>query len=156
MHTMPTVATPDELSQVTRLVAASHLPLDGLLDQAGRILVIKDGGQIVGCVALEVYAEGALLRSLAVDGRHRGKGLGGRLIASALELASGLGVPAVYLLTTTAESYFPRFGFASVSREVVPAGVRTSIEFRSACPSTATAMRMAFVPASITSTAPVD
>jgi amino-acid N-acetyltransferase len=156
MDMMPTVATPDELPQVTRLVAASHLPLDGLLDQAGRILVIKDGGQIVGCVALEVHADGALLRSLAVDDSHRGKGLGRRLIASALEVAGSLGVPAVYLLTTTAESYFPRFGFATVSRDVVPAAVRTSIEFRSACPSTATAMRMAFVPASVTAAARVD
>jgi N-acetylglutamate synthase-like GNAT family acetyltransferase len=65
-------------------------------------------------------------------------------------------MPAVYLLTTTAESYFPRFGFVTVPRAAVPEGVRTSIEFRSACPSTATAMRMTFVPASVTAAAPPD
>ena len=142
MDMMPTVATPDELPQVTRLVAASHLPLDGLLDQAGRILVIKDGGQIVGCVALEVHADGALLRSLAVDDSHRGKGLGRRLIASALEVAGSLGVPAVYLLTTTAPEFFERIGFHRVIRSEVPMPVAESWEFRAGCPQTAQAMRL--------------
>jgi amino-acid N-acetyltransferase len=47
----------------------------------------------------------------------------------------------VYLLTTTAESYFPKFGFVQTTREVVPTAVQQSVEFRSACPASAVVMR---------------
>jgi amino-acid N-acetyltransferase len=51
------------------------------------------------------------------------------------------GIQDVYLLTTTAEHYFPRFGFSCVSREEVGAEVRASVEFQEACPSSAVVMR---------------
>ena len=50
-------------------------------------------------------------------------------------------MPALYLLTTTAERYFPKFGFERIERAEVPLSVQTSIEFTSACPSSATVMR---------------
>jgi amino-acid N-acetyltransferase len=50
-------------------------------------------------------------------------------------------MPAVFLLTTTAEHYFSALGFARVERHDVPASVQTSIEFTTACPSSATVMR---------------
>jgi amino-acid N-acetyltransferase len=60
---------------------------------------------------------------------------------AAIGLARRLEVPAIYLLTTTAERFFPKFGFERIQRTDVPATVQTSIEFTSACPSTATVMR---------------
>jgi amino-acid N-acetyltransferase len=50
------------------------------------------------------------------------------------------GLRALYLLTTTAEHYFPRFGFTRVDRSAVPADIRATEEFRSACPASATVM----------------
>ena len=47
---------------------------------------------------------------------------------------------AVYLLTTTAARYFPRFGFVETGRDAVPADVAATDEFRSACPASALAM----------------
>jgi amino-acid N-acetyltransferase len=49
-------------------------------------------------------------------------------------------VNALYLLTTTAEHYFPRFGFTEVGRDAVPQEIRDTLEFRSACPESAVAM----------------
>jgi N-acetylglutamate synthase-like GNAT family acetyltransferase len=46
----------------------------------------------------------------------------------------------LYLLTTTAERYFPSFGFHPIRREQVPAGIRETEEFRSACPASAVVM----------------
>ena len=48
---------------------------------------------------------------------------------------------AVYLLTTTAERFFPRFGFEQITRADVPATVQESVEFKSACPASAIVMR---------------
>jgi amino-acid N-acetyltransferase len=78
-----------------------------------------------------------------VDTTLRGHGVGNRLTAAALDLAGTLRVPAVYLLTTTAEGYFPRFAFSRISRGEVPRGVLQSVEFQSACPASAIVMMKA-------------
>jgi amino-acid N-acetyltransferase len=129
----------EDLEALLRLIG---LPVDGLLDHLGTAIVARRSGRIVGSAALEIYADGALLRSVAVAPDLQGGGVGARLTRAALQLARERGVEAVYLLTTTAEMYFPRFGFEKIGRDETPAGVRTSVEFRSACPSTATVMRL--------------
>jgi amino-acid N-acetyltransferase len=56
--------------------------------------------------------------------------------------ATARGFRELYLLTTTAEEFFPRFGFERIGREEVPAAVRESVEFRESCPASATVMRL--------------
>jgi len=129
-----------ELESVLALLRESRLPLDGL-DRTARIVVARDDGGLVGTAALEMYPDGALLRSVAVAPRAQGRGLGHELVEAALRIARDADAPAVFLLATTAEHYFPRFGFAQIERQDVPASVRTSLEFTTACPSSATVMR---------------
>ena len=50
------------------------------------------------------------------------------------------GIDALYLLTMTAEHYFPRFGFATLVRDNVPREIAESLKFASACPASATVM----------------
>lgn len=126
---------------ILQLLRDSGLPTDGLIDHLTTALVAHDGAAIIGCAAVEIYPDGALLRSVAVAPAARGQGAGERLTEGALALARSYGAPAAYLLTTTAESYFPRFGFVRTTRASVPSGVQQSIEFRSACPASAIVMR---------------
>jgi amino-acid N-acetyltransferase len=105
-------------------------------------VVAEEAGQVVGTVGLEVYGAEALLRSAVVDPDRRGSGLGNELVAGLLDRAGKRGIREVYLLTTTAERWFPRFGFARVPREDVAPSVRASEEFRGACPESAVAMRL--------------
>jgi amino-acid N-acetyltransferase len=140
MESTITPAAPGDADDVSRLLAASALPLDGALACLGTAVVARSEGRVVGYAALEVYGPEALLRSVAVDEVLRGRGLGRRLTAAALDLASQSGVATVYLLTTTAEAFFHQFGFERVDRDNVPAAVRTSVEFTSACPASATVM----------------
>ena len=133
----------DDEPAILRLLSIAGLPTDGLLDHLDTAVVARAGGRVVGCAALEVYADGALLRSVVVDTNAKGHGIGSLVTTAALNLASALGTPAVYLLTTTAEKFFPRFAFERIGRDQVPAGVQMSVEFRSACPSTAIVMRRA-------------
>ncbi|HMQ35080.1 MAG TPA: GNAT family N-acetyltransferase, partial [Chloroflexaceae bacterium] len=109
-------AMPADLPAVLELLAASNLPRDGLAEHFDAAVVARDGAAVVGSAALELYGEAALLRSVAVAEGLRGQGLGRELTTAALELARARGVRRVYLLTTTAEGYFPSFGFAPVSR----------------------------------------
>ena len=134
-------ATPEDADEIFRLLAQNQLPLDGLRDHLGTMLIARQDGHIVGTAGLEVHQEGALLRSVAVAAHLRGRGLGQALTDAALRLAQELRVPGIYLLTTTAEGYFPKFGFTRIARAEVPATLLASIEFVSACPTTAVVMR---------------
>jgi amino-acid N-acetyltransferase len=137
-------ATASDIDVVEALLEREHLPLAGLRDHVEHTFVARAGNRIVGCAALEMYDDGGLLRSVAVDAEYRGTGLGSDLTRTALSLARRGGVPAVYLLTTTAERFFPRFGFEVVDRADVPATVRASAEFSYACPASALIMRKRF------------
>lgn len=128
-------AVPSDFAAAAQLLRAAGLPLDGLAEHFGHAFVAEaeDGGSLVGCVALEVYGETALLRSLAVTAGRRGDRLGERLAAAALASAKDLGATDVYLLTQTAERFFPRFGFAVEDRGLAPEVLKQSAEFRGAC-----------------------
>ena len=136
-------ARADQAGAVMQLLEKSALPLDGLREHLDTAIVARQGAAIVGVAALEVYRDGVLMRSVAVDPALRSEGLGGRLTQRVLELAAELGASHAYLLTTTAEKYFPRFGFERIERAEVPASVQQSVEFRSACPASAIVMRKA-------------
>ncbi len=131
----------DDAPDVLRLLERNHLPLDGLPDHLGTTLVARHNGQIIGSAALEAYPDGVLLRSAAVAAEAHGQGIGLELTHAAIRMAVSVSAPAIYLLTTTAERFFPRFGFERIARTDVLTAVRTSIEFTSPCPASATVMR---------------
>ena len=135
-------AAPRDQLAILELVAACGLPEAGLRDHLDAAVVARADDRVVACAALELYRDGALLRSVAVDEAARGSGLGQRIVQAALDLAAERGATSVYLLTTTAERFFPKFGFMPVVREAVPTGVRQSIEFQSACPASAVVMAL--------------
>jgi amino-acid N-acetyltransferase len=134
-------AAPEDFGAVAALLQRCHLPQDGLEPHLPWFMVARQGGRIVGSAGLEIYGDGALLRSVAVDPDVQGHGLGQSLTEATLGLARAAGAPAVYLLTTTAEGFFPRFGFTRIARGEVPAGVQASVEFTTACPASAVVMR---------------
>jgi amino-acid N-acetyltransferase len=134
-------ARASDLPAVHRLLEARQLPLDGVDEHLGTMIVARTDTDVVGAAAVELHADGALLRSVVVADAHQGQGLGHRLTESALQVASRHGADTVFLLTTTADRFFPRFGFARIPRDEVPASVQASVEFQSACPASATVMK---------------
>jgi amino-acid N-acetyltransferase len=134
-------ARPADAEAIFALVVQNGLPVDGLREHLETTLVVREDGRIVGTAALELYADGTLLRSVAVASGKQRQGLGHELTEAAIRLAEDRGARAMYLLTTTAEQFFPRFGFERIARADVPASVLVSIEFTSACPSSAIVMR---------------
>ena len=134
-------ALPGDLPAVLALLEGSQLPTAGVAEALPHFVVAEDKGALVGVVGLEIYGSSALLRSVAVEESWRGSGVGRVLIDRALEIARASDIADVFLLTTTAEHYFPRFGFSCISRESVNPAVQCSVEFREACPASAVVMR---------------
>lgn len=95
---------------------------------------------LMGCAGVELYGEAGLLRSVAVAAEVRGRGLGEQLTRDRIAYARAMRVGSLWLLTTTAPTYFSRLGFAPVDRTAAPESLRRSVEFAGVCPTSATCM----------------
>ena len=133
-------ATTRDLGAVESLLTASKLPLDGVKENFTSFVVADDQGEIAGAIGLEEFGSVALLRSAVVSPEYRGTGIGRRLVEQILERAEEDGIEELFLLTTTAEKYFPRFGFERTTRSAVPPALKASAEFQGACPDSAAVM----------------
>ena len=131
---------PDDMSDILDLLRECELPSEGLAAHQATTLLARSNDEIVGCAALELHQEYALLRSVAVKQSHRNQSAGQLLVSASLKLASRHSIIMVYLLTETAEAFFEKFGFKPVPRSDVPGKVQRSVEFTSLCPETATVM----------------
>ena len=131
-------ARPAELDAIAGLLRVADLPVQDL-DAAmlDAFVVATESGVCVGVVGLEIRNSNALLRSLAVEPRHRSRGLGARLVDVIETEARARGVTALYLLTTTATAFFERMGYAAHDRATVPPAIAATTEFSSLCPDTA-------------------
>ncbi|MCP3978268.1 MAG: GNAT family N-acetyltransferase [bacterium] len=129
------------VAAVTRLLDACGLP-SADIDEAllREFVALEDEGRLVATGGLELYPPVALLRSVAVAPATRGKGIAATLVRALEERAFRRGATWVYLITTDADGYFRRLGYAAVARDEVPAAIRETEQFSSLCPGDATVM----------------
>lgn len=138
-------AAVDDLPAVASLLTRAGLPVDGLQEQFGEPYAVAIAeGEIIGAEGIECYGDAGLLRSAVVSESWRGHGIGERLTRDRLDWARRQNLREVWLLTTTADAWFPRFGFVPAPRDQAPPALQASREFREACPASATAMRLTF------------
>lgn len=132
------LATEKDEAAIRSLLTDAGLPTEDLTPAHFlNFFVARADGIVVGCVGLEAFGQDGLLRSLAVAGSHRGRGMARRLVAEIERLARQLGVTRLFLLTTTARAFFERRGYASLARNDAPPGIRGSREFTAICPASA-------------------
>jgi amino-acid N-acetyltransferase len=134
-------ATTADWPAVHDLLTEVGLPLDGAAGAFATGIIATEGDRVVGCAAIEPYDGSALLRSVAVVPDLRGSGVGASLVHDAEDLARDSGASSLILLTETAETWFSRLGYETIERTSVPADVAGSIEFETACSTSAVAMR---------------
>jgi amino-acid N-acetyltransferase len=131
------LALDSDRAAIESLLTSSRLPLDGLDAAIATAVVARTEGRVVGCAAVEPYGSVGLLRSVCVAPDLRGTGLGRRLVAATEEIAAQNGIVELYLLTETAEAWFPRLGYVAATLAAVPAALTVSAEFTGACPDSA-------------------
>ena len=128
-------------ARAAALLAAHHLPTADLgPGTTVRLAGWVEGGRVLGVVGLETFGPVALLRSLAVAGAARGRGLGAALVAHAEQAAVALGAADAYLLTETAEGFFARRGYRRVDRAAAPPAIARTSQFAGLCPASAVFM----------------
>ncbi len=121
------------------LLAAANLPISDLTDeQLTKFFYCGQAAAPSALIGLEIYGAEALLRSLVVDPSLRSTGLGSALVERAHAATHGVGT--LYLLTTTAETFFARRGYHRIDRAVAPAAIRSTREFSGLCPASSAFM----------------
>lgn len=123
------------LASAVALLQSVALPVSDLTEAHLRHFFYSGSAlQPDGIIGLELYGHLALLRSLVVARSSRAKGVGGALTDHAESYARRAGVQSIFLLTTTAESFFRHRGYMMVDRADAPAPIRATREFADICP----------------------
>ena len=126
---------------VMAMLATARLPAEDLCEgQLEHFFYAGSDVSPTGLVGLEIYAADGLLRSLVVEDRERGRGTGFALVRHAEAYAASQGVRSIYLLTTTAEPFFHRLGYARLDRAAAPLSIQRTGEFASLCPASSAFM----------------
>jgi N-acetylglutamate synthase-like GNAT family acetyltransferase len=138
----PREGTAGDVGKIKHFLRVNGLPDLGVDEWVQNFLIIEDeNGSCVGVAGLELYGQSGLLRSVVVARSFRNKGHGRTLVTTVLADAKSRGLKKIYLLTDDARGYFERLGFQVVDRRDVDDAVKTSLEFTTACPESATVMR---------------
>lgn len=123
------------------LLQAQGLPFSDITDEhLEHFFFMGSDGAPTGLVGIEIYGIDALLRSLVVAENARTQGIGSALVQHAEDYATSRQVSAMYLLTTTAESFFQRRGYQRVDRTQAPPAIQFTPEFASLCPASSAFM----------------
>jgi amino-acid N-acetyltransferase len=128
-------------STAVALLQAQGLPVSDITDEhLDHFFFIGSDGSPTGLVGVEIYGTDALLRSLVIAENARTLGIGSALVQCAEDYATSRHVGALYLLTTTAESFFERRGYRRLDRAQAPRSIQSTPEFESLCPASSAFM----------------
>lgn len=135
METIPAIHQTPRRVDVIGLLESAALPTSDLTDDHMKdFFYVGPATAPIGIVGVQFYGADALLRSLVVTSAHRTRGLGQGLVERAEQHARERGAATVYLLTTTAESFFRLRDYVVTPRDRAPAAIRSTPEFAGLCP----------------------
>ncbi len=135
-------ATQEDSKFIFTLLKSVDLPTDGVKEHIKDFLILLDKSNIIGSVGIECYGKKALLRSLAVHPSYQKNGYGNLLYEKILSEVKKKNIGEIYLLTESAENFFERQGFKTISRSEVDEIVKESVEFKYVCPESCTCMNL--------------
>jgi amino-acid N-acetyltransferase len=130
----------DDLKAIKSLLDSASLPSSDIEKHLSNFFVLKNEGDIIGTIGMELYGDTALLRSLAVKKDYQNKGYGQRLYQTLISKVKKMDVMNIYLLTETAVGFFSKEGFQEIRRELVPPAIKQTYEYSTLCPEGAVCM----------------
>jgi N-acetylglutamate synthase-like GNAT family acetyltransferase len=125
--------TPQHLPELVEFLDRADLTLSGLDAATVRLWLMRDeAGNVQGTTGYELSEDGehALIRSVAVDPRVRGKGLGLKLGQFALDQASDAGAGCAWLFSRRSGPFWQRLGFGPADRTQLAQVLSTTHQVR--------------------------
>ncbi len=133
-------AQSSDFDAVSNLLRGAELLTDDLDIELNNFVVGVDNNRICGAGGLEQLNDIALLRSVVVAKNMRGENMGSKIVLVLLDNAKRLHLRHLYLLTTSADRFFGRHGFAEMDRKDAPPSITNTSQFSDLCPASATLM----------------
>ena len=133
-------ATENDIDTIKKLLDDNNLPTTDIHQDNIQLFTGLIDNKIVGVIGLEKYKNVGLLRSLAVNDLYKNQRVGTRLTRQIFDLCASDNIDKLYLLTTTAEKYFDKFGFVKIDRIEAPDAIKQTREFKDICPISAVVM----------------
>lgn len=137
-------ATVHDLPLIQQWLEQNRLPYSDIPTVLDKLFLGYAASEVVGIGGVENYGDYGLLRSLVIAEAFRGKGYGRVLCQALANQARMQGIQELYLLTTTADLFFEKNGFARVARQNAPDVLQQTSQFSQLCPSSAVCMRFCF------------
>lgn len=133
-------ASQGDFSWIQRWLQHHQLPTADLSESLGCLYLGIQADEIIGCGGIERHGDDGLLRSLVIAPSWQGQGYGQQLCRQLIQQAQLEGVRGLYLLTNTAPGFFAKLGFQPMERQLAPATLQQTTEFKTLCPASAICM----------------
>lgn len=129
-----------DLDMIKKLLDDNKLPTTDIYQDNVHFFVGCTDNGMIGVIGFEKYKNVGLLRSLAVKDPYKDQQIGTQLIKFLFNWCVSEQIDTLFLLTTSAEKYFTRFGFVDIDRHEVPDAIKQTREFKDICPVSAVVM----------------
>lgn len=130
-----------ELAVMAQALAKAGLAVDDVPAPGRYFWRFETAEQMpLGYGGLEPYGPDVLVRSVLTLPPLRRRGVGTAIVAALESEARVLKGRTAWLITTEAQNFFMRAGYAPVERAAVPPAIRASAQFSTLCPDSATVM----------------
>lgn len=140
MNITLTLAANQELDKALDLLEKSKLPTSDIGENV-ELYTVYDQEDLIGTIGLEAFNTEGLLRSFCLDFDVQNIGYGSEILTIFEERIREKGIQNLYLLTTTAQGFFEKNRYVTISREEVSEPIRETAEFKGVCPASAIVMK---------------
>ena len=123
-------AREDDVPRIVELIASAHLPPLFVPEYLSGFVVAEQDGEVVACGGLEMFGACGVIRSVVVDERLRGSGLGKRLWQLLEADARKARATDLYLFTGDAHDFWLRLGFADKALDEWKPEVRINWQYQ--------------------------
>lgn len=111
----------DSAAKEGKILKRSKEELESII---GCFFVYEEGRKILGCVSLEIYSEKlAEIRSLVVNSKYQGRGIGSALVKECIKKAKKLKIYEI-LSVTHKDKMFESLGFSKQLKDQWPLFIR--------------------------------
>lgn len=130
-------ANQNDYRAIIHLLLSNQLPSSDIHASHVELFVGVHHQELIATIGIETYDSVALVRSLCVKEAFRSQHIAEAMLQYLFQHCQDENIQSLYLLTTTAEHYFKRYGFETIERACVPMAIQQTQEYSSLCPSSA-------------------
>ncbi|WP_330630258.1 arsenic resistance N-acetyltransferase ArsN2 [Halocatena halophila] len=131
----------ETVEHATALLSDAGLPTQDIRGAPDWLYMAHSNGRRIGVGGIQSVDGYGLVRSVVIEPAVRGQGYGSALCQALERRGTERGIEELYLLTTTAATFFEAIGYETCDRSAAPPAIQKTDQFDALCPATASCLR---------------